>query len=131
MMTDPISDMIIRIKNAAMAGNDIVSVPQSKVKSAIAQKLVQRGIIENVVARGKNISKTIELTLARDEKGGYKFTDVKRVSKPGCRVYFGVEDIRPVMGGLGQVVISTPKGILFGDEARKERVGGEPLFEIW
>jgi small subunit ribosomal protein S8 len=131
MMTDPISDMIIRIKNAAMAGNDVVSVPQSKVKSAIAQKLVQRGIIENVVARGKNISKTIELTLARDEKGGYKFTDVRRVSKPGCRVYFGVEDIRPVMGGLGQVVISTPKGILFGDEARKERVGGEPLFEIW
>jgi small subunit ribosomal protein S8 len=114
-----------------MAGNDVVSMPQSKVKSAIADKLVQRGIVETVVARGKNISKTIELTLARDEKGDYKFSNVKRVSKPGCRVYFGVQDIRPVVGGLGQLVISTPKGILFGDEARKERVGGEPLFEIW
>ena len=131
MMTDPISDMIIRIKNAAMAGNDVVSMPQSKLKSAIADKLKQRGIVVEVTARGKNTGKTIELTLAKNEKGKYKFVNVKRVSKPGCRVYFSTQDIRPVMGGRGSLVISTPKGILFGDEARKEKVGGEPLFEIW
>ena len=130
-MTDPISDMIIRIKNAAMAGNSVVSMPQSKMKNAIADKLKQRGIVAEVNARGKNTGKTIEITLAKNEKGGFKFVDVKRVSKPGCRVYFGTQDIRPVMGGRGSLLISTPKGILFGDEARKERVGGEPLFEIW
>lgn len=131
MMTDPISDMIIRIKNAAMAGNEVVSMPQSKVKLAIANKLKEKGIVAEVASRGKNVGKTIELTLTQDEKGKYAFRDVKRVSKPGCRVYFGSQDIRPVMGGLGFLVISTPKGILTGDEARKEKVGGEPLFEIW
>jgi len=131
MMTDPISDMIIRIKNASMAGKDVVVMPQSKVKVAIAGKLKERGIVSDVAMRGKNVSKTIELTLTRNERGMYKFRDVKRISKPGCRVYFGTQDIRPVMGGSGSLVISTPKGILFGDEARKEQVGGEPLFEIW
>jgi len=131
MTTDPISDMIIRIKNASMAGKDVVSMPQSKIKVAIADKLKERGIVSEVATHGKNTGKTIELTLTRNERGAYKFRDVKRISKPGCRVYFGVQDIRPVMGGSGSLVISTPKGILFGDEARKEQVGGEPLFEIW
>jgi small subunit ribosomal protein S8 len=131
MITDPIGDMIIRIKNAAMAGNDAVSIPHSKIKVAIATKLKQRGIIADFAVRGKNIAKTLEIDLARDEKGVYKFRDVRRVSKPGCRVYFSVDDIRAVMGGTGALVISTPKGILFGNEARSERVGGEPLFEIW
>jgi len=131
MMTDPISDMIIRIKNASMAGKDVVSMPSSKVKSAIANKLKERGIVSDVTIHGKDVKKTMELTLTRNERGMYKFRDVKRVSKPGCRMYFSVHDIRPVMGGLGSLVISTPKGVLFGDEARKEKVGGEPLFEIW
>jgi small subunit ribosomal protein S8 len=131
MMTDPISDLIIRIKNAAMAGKDVVALPQSKIKLAIAEKLKQRGIISDIATHGKNAGKTIELTLTRTEKGAYSFRDVRRVSKPGCRVYFGVQDIRPVMGGSGALVISTPKGVLFGDEAKKAQVGGEPLFEIW
>lgn len=131
MMTDPISDMIIRMKNAAMAGNDVVSVPQSKVKLAIAEKLKERGVVSDVVTHGKNAGKTIELTLNRSEKGVYTFRDVRRISKPGRRVYFSTQDIRPVMGGSGALVISTPKGVLFGHEARKEQVGGEPLFEIW
>ncbi len=131
MMTDPVSDMIIRIKNAAMAGNDVVSMPQSKLKLAIAAKLKERGILTEVISRGKNIGKTLELTLARDEDDSYKFVNVKRISKPGCRVYFGSKDINRVMGGTGSLVISTPDGILFGDQARKASVGGEPLFEIW
>ncbi len=131
MMTDPISDMIIRIKNAKMAGNDVVSMSQSKLKKAIAEKLKQRGIVSNVTTYGKNTSKLLELTLARGESGEYRFRDVKRISKPGCRIYFGSKDIRPVKGGTGTLFISTPKGILFGHEARKENVGGEPLFKIW
>jgi small subunit ribosomal protein S8 len=131
MITDPISDMIIRIKNAAMAGNDVVVMPQSKIKIAIAEKLKQRKIISDFAVRGKGVAKSLEIILARDEKGFYAFKDVRRVSKPGCRIYFSVHDIRLVMGGTGSLVISTPKGILFGNEARSERVGGEPLFEIW
>jgi small subunit ribosomal protein S8 len=131
MMTDPISDMIIRMKNAMMAGGDVVSMPQSKLKLAIAEKLKERGILSDVKTRGKKANKTLELVLAKDENGEYGFTDVKRVSKPGCRVYFGVHDIRAVMGGTCFLLISTPEGILFGDQARKKKVGGEPLFEIW
>ncbi len=130
-MTDPISDMIIRMKNAAMVGGEIVSMPHSKVKVAIAEKLKERGLVTAVNVRGKSVVKTLELTLAYDEKGVCKFSDVKRVSKPGRRVYMGAEDIKAVMGGTGFLFISTPKGILLGTEARKERVGGEPLFEIW
>jgi len=114
-----------------MAGKDVAVIPQSKLKAAIADKLKERGIVTEVHARGKNVGKTLELTLAQDENGKYHFRDVRRVSKPGCRVYMGAQDIRPVMGGTGVLLISTPKGILFGEEARKEKVGGEPLFEIW
>lgn len=131
MMTDPISDLIIRMKNAAMAGKEVVSMPQSKMKLAIAGKLKERGIVSDIAMHGKNAQKLMELTLTRNEKGAYNFKDVKRISKPGCRVYFSVQDIRPIMGGSGSLLISTPKGVLFGDEARKEKVGGEPLFEIW
>ncbi len=131
MMTDPVSDMIIRIKNAKMAGNDVVSMPQSNLKKAIAEKLKQRGVVSDITTHGKNANKSLELTLTRDENGEYRFKDVKRVSKPGCRVYFSTKDIRPVKGGTGTLFISTPKGILFGHEARKENVGGEPLFKIW
>ena len=76
MMTDPISDMIIRIKNAKMAGNDVVSMPQSKLKAAIADKLKERGILADVTSRGKNVGKTLELTLTRDEDGEFNFVEV-------------------------------------------------------
>jgi len=130
-MTDPISDMIVRLKNASMAGHDTVSMPQSRVKAAIAAKLKERGFVADVNTRGKKVQKTLELSLARDESGKYKFANVRRVSKPGCRTYVSVSDIRPVRGGTGMLLVSTPKGILFGDEARKQNVGGEALFEIW
>ena len=130
-MTDPIADMIIRIKNAAMAGKDVVVVPQSKLKLAIAEKLKSYGVIADIVSHGKDAAKTLELTLARTDTGKYRFSDVRRVSKPGCRVYMGASDINKVRGGTGVLFISTPKGVLLGHEARKEKVGGEPLFEIW
>jgi len=130
-MTDPIADMITRIKNAAMAGSDHVLVPQSSIKLAIAEKLKQRGLLTDVVSHGKKAGKVLELTLAKDEQGGFCINDVRRVSKPGCRSYLSVSDIRPVRGGTGALVLSTPKGVLFGEEARRAHVGGEALFEIW
>ncbi|MBP9760199.1 MAG: 30S ribosomal protein S8 [Candidatus Pacebacteria bacterium] len=130
-MTDPIADMIIRMKNAAMANKDVVSMPMSKLKLAIAEKLKTRGFLSDVTSRGKNVTKTLEVTLARTSEGTHRLTDVKRVSKPGMRVYTGSSEIQRVRGGMGVVVVSTPKGVLFGDEARKEKVGGEVLFEIW
>lgn len=130
-MTDAISDMIIRLKNAAMAGKDTTEVPMSRLRLAVAEKLKQRGIVSSITKRGKKVHQSLELTLARTEAGGYRFSDVARVSKPGKRVYMGAQEIRAVRGGTGSVLVSTPKGVLFGDEARKENVGGEVLFEIW
>jgi len=130
-MTDPIADMITRMKNAALAGRDSVSVPQSALKLAIATKLKERGLVADVETHGKNTEKVIELHFARNDDGSIKFRDVRRVSKPGRRLYVGAKEIKPVMGGSGVLVVSTPKGVLFGDEARKQNVGGEALFEIW
>ncbi len=130
-MMDTISDMIIRMKNATMAGKTSVSIPYSKFKSAIAEKLKARGFFSDVAYRGKNVQKTIECTFAKTEKGFYRFSDVRRVSKLGKRVYVSSKEIARVRGGFGFSILSTPKGVLFGDEARKEGVGGEVLFEIW
>lgn len=128
---DPIADMINRLKTARLAGKDVVALPLSNVKVAIAEKLREKGFVSEVTKRGKKAHRTLELTLARSESGRYRFTDVKRVSKPGCRVYAGAQDIKPVRGGTGTLYVSTPKGVLSGEEAKREKVGGELLFEIW
>ncbi len=130
-MTDPIADMLVRIKNARATGRDAVTVPQSSLKHAIANKLKERGILSDVATHGKKTTKVLELTLGKTEAGEYKFNDARRISKPGRRSYLRVSDIRTVRGGTGYLVLSTPQGILFGDEARKANVGGEPLFEVW
>jgi small subunit ribosomal protein S8 len=130
-MNDAVSDMIIRIKNAVMAGQSTTHIPYSNLKLAIAEKLKQRGFISDIAKRGKKVHRSLELTLGRKTDGGYRFSDVKRISKPGRRIYGGVGEIKPVRGGSGTLVISTPKGILLGDEAVKENMGGEFLFEIW
>jgi small subunit ribosomal protein S8 len=130
-MTDPIADMIIRMKNATMVGKDVVSMPMSKMKHAIALKLKQRGLVAEVSTHGKGVDKVLEIVFARTQSNEYRFSDVRRISKPGMRVYQGAKDIRTVRGGAGAVVLSTPQGIMFGDEARKGSVGGEVLFEIW
>ena len=129
---DPIADMIIRLKNAVLAGRDTVVLPYSELKRAIAEKLRARGFVKDIVIRGKKAAqKTLEITLSRNPSGTFRFSDVKRMSRPGRRLYVGARDIRAVQGGMGSVLVSTPKGVLFGDEARKEYVGGEVLFEIW
>ena len=131
VVMDTISDFIIRIKNAGMIRKERVVMPYSKVRNSIAQKLRVAQYVDTVDTVGHGILKQLVVTLAYDEQGNHRVRDVKRISKPGRRVYVGVRDIVPVKSGHGVLLLSTPKGILTGDEARKECVGGEALFSIW
>lgn len=131
MVNDPIGDFIIRLKNGSAVKKDCVQLPYSKLKHAIADKLKSKGYVKDVAKRGKKVRKNIEVELLFDEKGEAAIHDVKRVSKPGKRTYVSSGDIRPVRHGKGSLILSTPKGILTGEEARKAHVGGEALFEIW
>ena len=131
MVTDSIADLITQIKNAGMARKERIEMPYSKKRNSIAQKLRVTNYIENVDAEGHGTKKQLVITLAYDKDGKHKVSEVKRISKPGRRVYVGVQDIRPVRNNHGTLFISTPKGILTGEEARKDHVGGEALFSIW
>ena len=130
MVSDPISDFIIQLKNAALVQKESVVLPYSKLKFAVAEKLKERGYLASVEKRGKKARKLLEVELTY-ESGKARISDVVRVSKPGRRMYFPVSAIRPVRFGKGALILSTPKGILTGEEAKKEHVGGEALFKIW
>lgn len=127
---DTIGDFIIRLKNAGAVGHENVSMPHSKLKEAVARKLEAAGYVGTVEVKGKDVKKTLEITL-RYEGKKHAIQDVKRVSKPGRRLYTKVENIYPVKFGHGHLVLSTPKGILTDKEAREAKVGGEQLFKIW
>ena len=131
MITDPISNMIISMKNGALVSKETVVVPFSKLKYAIAQCLKEHGYIAEVSKKTeKNNVPVLEISLAY--KGGApRIHDVKRISKPSRRTYMSVHDIHTVKNGHGMLVLSTPKGILGDKQARKELVGGEALFMIW
>lgn len=131
MVNDSLGDLIIRLKNASMAGKPTVSVPYSALICAVAEKLEACGFVKAVGKRGKKARKTLEIELSYDDGGMPRISDVARISKPGRRIYQGVTTLRPVKHGFGLLVLSTPKGILTGEEARKEHVGGEALFKVW
>ena len=131
MVNDPIGDLIIQLKNASMAGNTRVVLPYSKFKFSVAISLKKNGFIKLVTKRGKKTQKFIEMELLYIDDGKARIQGVSRVSKPGKRVYQDVKSIFRVRSGQGALILSTPKGILTGDEARKEHVGGEALFTIW
>lgn len=130
MVSDRVGDFIIRLKNAGAIGNPTTSVPHSKHLEAIAHKLLELGFISHIEV-SKKLPATMEITLAYDERGNHKIHDVKRVSKPGRRLYASSSEVHSVKNGLGARLISTPKGVLSDKEARKLHVGGESLFEIW
>ena len=132
MTSDPIADMLTRIRNANTAKHDTVDIPASKIKVAIAGILVDEGFIEkyDIVEDGK--IKTIHVTLKYGaDKNEKVITGIKRISKPGLRVYANVEELPRVLGGLGVAIISTNKGVLTDKEARKANVGGEVLAFVW
>jgi len=135
MVTDRVGDFIIRLQNAAMIGKEVVVTPYSGHLFAIAEKLKELGFLTHVeVVGGKDTSsvkKQFAVTLAYDAKGIAKLRGVKRISKPGRRLYTPAMGAHTVKGGTGARLISSPAGILSDREARKQHVGGEDLFEIW
>jgi len=130
MVGDTIGDFIIRLKNAGVVGKKEVVAPYSKLRHAIADKLVSAGYIEAASQQGKKVQKTLAVTL-KYENGKHRISGVKRVSKPGRRLYTKVADIHRVKFGNGHMILSTPAGILTNEEARSQNVGGEQLFIIW
>lgn len=131
MVTDPVGDLINRLQNAGAVKQTTVSVPFSMYKLAIVEKLKAIGLVGGIEKKGKKVKKTLDITLKYDAAGKPVINGAKRVSKPGRRLYRSVGEIVPVRYGHGHLILSTPKGIKTGLEARKEKVGGEALFEIW
>jgi small subunit ribosomal protein S8 len=127
---DSISNMIIMMKNASLAGKDSITVPYSKMKNAIAECLKEEGYIKDISKKVKKGQPLLEVGLVYDGKKP-KITEVERISKQSRRIYFGVKNIHSVRNGAGVLVLSTPKGILSGKKARHEQVGGEALFRLW
>ena len=131
-MSDPIADMLTRIRNANTAKHDTVDVPASKMKVSIAEILLNEGYIKAFDIVDDGNFKTIRITLKYGaDKNEKIITGLKRISKPGLRVYASKEDLPKVLGGLGIAIISTNKGVLTDKEARKQNVGGEVLASEW
>ena len=130
--SDPIADMLTRIRNANTAKHDTVDVPSSKMKIAIADILVNEGFIEKYEIVEDGNFKTIRITLKYGaDKNEKVITGIKRISKPGLRVYAGKDELPVVLGGLGIAILSTNQGIITDKEARKLQVGGEVLAFVW
>ncbi|HWP61390.1 MAG TPA: 30S ribosomal protein S8 [Candidatus Paceibacterota bacterium] len=131
MVTDPIADFINRLINAGAVKKQTVSIPFSMFKMAIAEKLKDAGYVKAVEKKGKKVKKTLDVVLKYNDAGIPAIRGVKRISKPGRRMYASVHELKPVKYGTGVLILSTPKGIMTDTEAKQEKVGGEALFEIW
>jgi small subunit ribosomal protein S8 len=133
MMTDPIADMLSRIRNAALARHDVARIPASKVKKSIAEILEREGYVSSVVEEewGPKKVKTITVRLKYGDTHQAAFRGLRRVSKPGRRVYVGHERIPRVLNGLGVSILSTSHGLMTDREARNKKLGGELLCEVW
>ena len=130
-MTDPIADMLTRIRNANQNRAKTVSMPSSKMKEEIAKILKNEGFVEEFSIEENDVQNTLTLTLKYGQKKERVITGLKRVSKPGLRVYSKAEELPRVLNGLGIAIISTPQGVMTDKEARKANVGGEVIAYIW
>lgn len=131
-MSDPIADMLTRIRNANTAKHDTVDVPASKMKESIAKILLDEGYIKSYEILEDGIAKTIKITLKYGvDKNQKTISGIKRISKPGLRVYAGKDELPKVLGGLGIAIISTNKGVVTDKEARAMNVGGEVIAFVW
>ena len=131
MVTDPIADMLTRIRNANQMRYKEVEVPASKIKNEIARILKQEGFISDYKIKKNNVQDILVLNLKYSDKKERVITGLKRISKPGLRVYAKAEEIPSVLSGLGIAIISTSKGLMTDKEARKSSLGGEVLAYIW
>ncbi|HEX9443191.1 MAG TPA: 30S ribosomal protein S8 [Candidatus Binatia bacterium] len=132
-MTDPIADLLTRIRNAMRAGHDSVEVPSSRVKESLIKVLIAEGYLQDVkkVKPKEGAGDSLRILLKFDKEKRPVITGIRRISRPGRRVYVGIDEIAPVRRGLGVNVLSTPKGILVDREAKKAKVGGELLCSVW
>jgi small subunit ribosomal protein S8 len=130
-MTDPIADMLTRVRNAIAANHSRVDIPGSKLKLEVARILKEEGYINNYVTKGEGIKYSIRVFLRYDAKGTSSITHLSRVSRPGRRVYVGATEIPRVLGGYGINIVSTPKGLMSGKKARQENMGGEILAKVY
>ena len=130
-ITDSIADMLTRIRNASSAKHDSVKIPASNMKKAIAQILVDEGYIKSFKVEDDGKQGMIEIALKYGQNKTAAITGLRRVSKPGLRIYSGCEDMPKVMNGLGIAIVSTSKGIMTDKDARKANVGGEVLAFVW
>ncbi|MEW6189814.1 MAG: 30S ribosomal protein S8 [Actinomycetota bacterium] len=131
MMTDPIADMLTRIRNANIAYHEVVEMPASKVKIEIAEILKKEGYIKEYEVAKDNSHNVLRIKMRYGPNRERPITGIKRISKPGLRVYAKKDEIPRVLGGLGIAIISTPKGLMTDKQAKKEGVGGEVICYVW
>ena len=131
LVTDPIADMLTRIRNAQIAKHDVVMIPASNMKRAIAKILLQEGYVKNVDFIADGMAGNIKVTLKYVENKKSVIVGLKRISRPGLRVYAPCDELPKVLGGLGIALISTSKGVMTDKEARRNQVGGEVLAYVW
>ncbi|MBS1877787.1 MAG: 30S ribosomal protein S8 [Acidobacteria bacterium] len=130
-MTDPVADMLTRVRNAINARHPKVDVPASKLKTEIARILKEEGYILNYKLTEEGAKKFIRIYLKYTPGNVPVISRIERVSRPGCRVYVGSKEVPRVLGGLGVNILTTPRGVMSGASARKEGVGGEVLCQVW
>ena len=131
MMTDPLGDMLSRIRNACRAGHPSTTCPSSRLKLAVAKVLAEEGFLSDVQVEASEGKPSLRLEMRYGADGGPIIDRIQRVSRPGRRVYVGLADLPRVRNGLGLAILSTPKGVLSDRAARAESVGGEVLCEVW
>lgn len=130
-VTDPIADMLTRIRNGLIAKHKVVEIPNSKMKRAIADILVEEGYIAKAEIVGEGFESKIVVTLKYGAKGERVITNLKRISKPGLRIYCNADKLPRVPGGLGIAIVSTSQGVMTCKEARAKHIGGEVLAYVW
>jgi len=130
-LTDPVADMLARIRNAIRARHQKVDIPASKLKTEIARILKEEGYIANVKPAEEEGHKVLRVYLKYGNNNEAAISNLARVSRPGCRVYVGQQDIPRVLGGLGINILTTPRGVMTGRDAHKEKIGGELLCRVW
>lgn len=132
VISDPVADLLTRIRNALHARHEIVELPHSTLKTRIAEILVESGYVNSVeTVEGRDGRPAIRISLKYSQDRVPAIRGLKRISRPGLRRYFGSREIRRVQGGLGVAIISTSKGVFTDAQARREKVGGEVLCEVW
>lgn len=131
MMTDPIADMLTRIRNAVAVGHERVTIPASKTKEALARVLASEGFIDRYEVKASDPGSELLLVLRYGERRAPVIRGLRRVSKPGHRVYRGASELSRVQGGMGVAIVSTSQGLMPDREARRRRLGGEVMAEVW